>query len=417
MTPHPFILPQELLASSAYQSQWHLHGRTTYGQNCRSVNAEQAWRRLNGFGRDDIVIAFADDGCQMDAVASGTEHKFVAAAFLEQGRLIYAAPQQIKAQMFVPGHRHGTALAGLMAGAINTSFPVGVAPGCRLLPVRWEYDTRFRITPQGFHTILTALADKTDIFINTWASLPHMKFSDETVRLIGELAHSGGRRGKGILFVWAAGNSGCPIRFHANSPVPYTGYVKDNVFCEGRFSSEFTHSLCDLENVLTVAAINLHGRRAHYSNYGPGIALCAPSSNSHCFDAYPFSEPGLTTRSGDMKGYTHNFKGTSGAAGLVAGVAALTLSANPQLNACELASILRHTAAKDLDCTPYAEHRYPAPGTAAGEVTDSPLAAFRNGVFNAGGWSPWFGYGLVDAEKAIRMAQDPDRHQLSGVFR
>ncbi|WGE31139.1 S8 family serine peptidase (plasmid) [Edwardsiella tarda] len=404
MTPHSFKLSRELLTSSAYQSQWHLHGRTAYGRHCRSVNAEQAWCRLNGFGREDIVIAFADDGCQMDAVASGVDDKFVAAAYMEQDRLIYAAPQQIKAQMFIPGHRHGTALAGLIAGAVNAYLPVGVAPGCSLLPVRWEYDRRFHITPQGFHTILKALEDKTDIFINTWASLPHMIFPDQTINLIRELSRSGGRRGKGILFIWAAGNSGCPIHFHADSPVPYAGYVKNNIFCDGKYSAEFTHSLYGIENVLTVAAINLYGRRAHYSCYGPGIALCAPSNNRHCFDAFPFNEPGLTTRSADIGGYTRNFKGTSGAAGLVAGVAALTLSANPQLNACELADILRRTAAKDLDFRPYMEHRYPAPDFGAGEVTDLPLAPFHTGGFNSSGWSPWFGYGLVDAEQAVIAA-------------
>ncbi|MDU4840052.1 MAG: S8 family serine peptidase [Leclercia adecarboxylata] len=361
---------------------------------------------MNGFGSEEVVIAFADDGCQMDAIAFETDNKFVAAAFLQQGKLIYGDSQKIKTQMFIPGYRHGTALAGLMAGSLNAHLPVGVAPGCRLLPVRWEYDKRFRITPQGFHTILAALADKTDIFINTWASLPHMSLPDETVRLIGELSRSGGRRGKGILFIWAAGNSGCPIQFNADSPVPFAGYVKDNVFCEGRYSASFTHSLCNLENVLTVAAINLYGRRAHYSSYGPGIALCAPSNNRHCFDAFPFDEPGLTTRSADINGYTHNFKGTSGAAGLVAGVAALTLSANPQLNACELAGILCGTAAKNLDYRPYEEHRFPAPGSAVGYVTDLPLQPFRNGRFNTNGWSPWFGHGLVDAEKAVMMALD-----------
>lgn len=401
---HSFRLPPELLTSPTYRSQWHLHGRMTDGQCCRSVNAEQAWSRLCGYGNEDVVIAFADDGCQMEAVASEADDKFVAAAFLEQGKLIYATPQQIKAKMFVPGHRHGTALAGLMAGAVNANFPVGVAPGCRLLPVRWEYDKRFRITPQGFHTMLTALEDKTDIFINTWASLPQLKFPDKTVGLIRELSRHGGRRGKGILFIWAAGNSGCPIQFQANSPVPYAGYVENNVFYDGRYSAEFTHSLCDIENVLTVAAVNLYGRRAHYSSYGPGIALCAPSNNRHCFDAFPFSEPGLTTRSGDAEGYTHNFKGTSGAAALVAGVAALTLSANSQLNACELAGILRQTAARDLDCRPYAEHRYPAPDSPTGEVTDLPLVPFRNGEFNSCGWSPWFGHGLVDAEQAVITA-------------
>lgn len=411
MTAHSFKLPPELLASFAYQSQWHLHGRTVDGQYCRSVNAEQAWCHLNGYGREEIIIAFADDGCQMDLVASRADNKFAAAAFLEQGRLIYAAPQEIKTQMFIPGYRHGTALAGLIAGAVSAERPVGVAPGCRLLPVRWEYDKRFHITLQGFHTILTALEDKIDIFINTWASLPHMKFPDKTISLIRELSRCGGRRGKGILFIWAAGNSGCPIHFQADSPVPYAGYVENNVFCDGRYSAVFTHSLCNIENVLTVAAVNLYGRRAHYSSYGPGIALCAPSNNRHCFDAFPFSEPGLTTRSGDIGGYTHNFKGTSGAAGLVAGVAALTLSANPQLNACELADILRCTAARDLDCRPYEEHRYPAPGSAAGEVTDLPLLPFRHGGFDSCGWSPWFGYGLVDAEQAVIAALAMDIRQ------
>lgn len=409
MTSQAFEIPGELLASPAYQSQWHLHGRAPNGELCRSVNAELAWCRLNSFGREEIVIAFADDGCQIDAVASEADNKFVAAAYFEQGKLIYAPPQQIKTQMFIPDYRHGTALAGLIAGAVNSKLPVGVAPGCRMLPVRWEYDKRFRITPQGFHSVLTTLADKIDIFINTWASLPHMKFSEETIRLISELSHSGGRRGKGILFVWAAGNSGCPIQYHADSPIAYAGYVKDNVLCEGRYSTKFTHSLCALENVLTVAAINLYGQRAHYSSYGPGITLCAPSNNRHCFDAYPFSEPGLTTRSADAEGYTHNFKGTSGAAGLVAGVAALTLSANLQLNARELADILCRTAAKDLDCRPYAENRYLAPGTVAGEVTDLPLLPFRSGKFDANGWSPWFGHGLVDADKAVSVALAKDR--------
>lgn len=238
MTQRSFTLSPELLESPAYHSQWHLHGRTKNGQHCSSVKAEQAWCSLNGYGCEDIVIAFADDGCQLDAVASETEEKFVAAAYLDQGKMIYSVPQKIKAQMFVPGYRHGTALAGLIAGAVNSHLPVGVAPGCKLLPVRWEYDKRFIITPEGFHTILSALADKIDIFINTWASLPNMNFPKKTVRLIRELARSGGRRGKGILFVWAAGNSGCPIQFHAEFPVPYAGYVKDNVFCEGRYSAE-----------------------------------------------------------------------------------------------------------------------------------------------------------------------------------
>lgn len=200
-----FSLSPQLLGCSAYQSQWHLHGRLLNGQECRSVNAEKAWCHLNGYGNKEVVIAFADDGCLIDAVDSNIDDKFLAAAFMKNGKLNYASARDFKDQMFIPGRRHGTALAGLIAGPVNNSLPVGVAPGCRLLPVRWEYNGRFQITPRGFHTILNELSDKIDIFVNTWASLPHMNFPDETVRLMQELAHSGGRRGKGILFVWLQG--------------------------------------------------------------------------------------------------------------------------------------------------------------------------------------------------------------------
>jgi hypothetical protein len=69
-----------------------------------------------------------------------------------------------------------------------------------------------------------------------------------------------------------------------------------------------------------------------------------------------------------------------------------------------LKPLLRLTAAKDLDFRPYTEHRYFAPGFADRDVTDLPLAIFRNGEFDAEGWSPWFGYGLVDALKAVNFA-------------
>ena len=181
---NPFTLSPQLLVSPGYQAQWHLHGRTSDGNTCCSVKAEQAWASLRGFGNEEIVIAFSDDGCHTDAVAASSSCKFAAAAYLEQGELIYGNPQEVKEKMVIAGHRHGTALAGLIAGPLDVVLPIGVAPGCRLLPVRWEYKDRFRITQKGFKTILTSLADKVDIFINTWASLPNMIFSEDNVRLM-----------------------------------------------------------------------------------------------------------------------------------------------------------------------------------------------------------------------------------------
>ena len=56
-------------------------------------------------------------------------------------------------------------------------------------------------------------------------------------------------------------------------------------------------------------------------------------------------------------GITHIFGGTSSATPLVAGIAALVISANPNLTALEVIALLKRTAAKDLSATGYPRHR------------------------------------------------------------
>ena len=58
---------------------------------------------------------------------------------------------------------------------------------------------------------------------------------------------------------------------------------------------------------------------------------------------------GLTTSFGPPLQITRRFKGTSGAAALVAGVAALVISANNDLTAAQVCDVLERTASKDLD--------------------------------------------------------------------
>ncbi|WP_411755125.1 S8 family serine peptidase [Serratia sp. (in: enterobacteria)] len=396
-----------LLRSEKYMAQWHLHGRKTDKNNLQyfSVNAESAWESLQGFGSEDVVIGFADDGCFLSCIDENISSKFIAAAYLKNGIVYAGQPKVMQDKMYIPGYRHGSALAGLMAAPLSKVLPIGVAPGCRLLPVRWEYDDGFQITQKGFHQILKFLSDKVDVFVNTWARLPHMKFSEENVELIRELSSTGGRRGKGIVFVWAAGNSNCPINFKTDNEIPYYGYVNSHgQLSDARFSTCFTHSLAELDNVLLVSAVNCYGQKAHYSCYGPGISICAPSNNSHCFDAYLFNEPGLTTRSADSKKFTHNFKGTSASAALVAAVAGLVVSANANLNARDIVSLIKKTATKDMDFSCYPELSFNCNDTPSGYVLDTPISPFERGYFDTSGWSPWFGYGLVNAAKAVERA-------------
>ncbi len=83
--------------------------------------------------------------------------------------------------------------------------------------------------------------------------------------------------------------------------------------------------------------------RVSYSQYGPTLDLVAPSSNQHL---------GITTtdRTGsdgyDSSDYTSNFGGTSAAAPVVSGVAAVMLAMTPSLDASQVKQMLRDSADK-----------------------------------------------------------------------
>ncbi len=101
--------------------------------------------------------------------------------------------------------------------------------------------------------------------------------------------------------------------------------------------------------------------------------------------------------------YVANFGGTSAAAPMVSGVAALMLSVNSQLTQREVKYILAATA-RPLDL-------------------HHPGALYKNTVVEQG-WttnqagyrfSNWYGFGLVDAEAAVTMAREMMRPE--GIFK
>ncbi len=102
------------------------------------------------------------------------------------------------------------------------------------------------------------------------------------------------------------------------------------------------------------------------------------------------------------------FGGTSSATPLVAGIAGLVISANPELTALDVVSILKRTAAKNLNQEGYS--RTPPANYDPNPSWDvSPVAPFNSGVFVEigspdGTWSPWFGHGRVDAADAVAEA-------------
>jgi hypothetical protein len=158
----------------------------------------------------------------------------------------------------------------------------------------------------------------------------------DIVRVAMDKCASDGRRQKGCVIVWAAGNGNELI-----SNDEWASYDK----------------------VLAVAASTDQDTRAYYSDFGQEVDVCAPSSGG---------QNGITTTA--IGGYTSNFGGTSSAAPLVAGIAGLILSLNPNLTYLEVYDIICKSAEK-IDV--------------------------QNGKYNADGHSDWYGYGRVNAFRAL----------------
>ena len=160
-------------------------------------------------------------------------------------------------------------------------------------------------------------------------------------------------------------------------------------------------------DVITVSASTSLSQKAAYRNWGDSISICAPSNNAppgmwFQETGFVFTQPAIssylpgrgmfTTDQLGVAGYnpgdfTSNFGGTSSATPMVAGVAALILSASPNLTASQVRSILEQTTDKIVDINP------------------DPQLGMRGGTYDENGHSLWFGYGKVNAENAVRSAQ------------
>jgi subtilisin-like proprotein convertase family protein/subtilisin family serine protease len=414
MTRYQFTVPID----PEYSKQWHLHTSLNHPQYDprSSSKCEGAWALLDNFGSNGVVVAVADDGCKLDHFDVDSADKFASWAYFEGGRLVTRADIDADPKsMYQTGANHGTACCAVIGAEIDAVMTVGGAPECRLLPIKWESNgPLLDISDSKLRAAIDYIADKVDVMSNSWGSSPRSFWPTIVTNRINELSLTGGRRGKGIVFLWAAGNENCLINHMADEKVPYTNGWKKKIdgswdWVGVRRTKVFSHNLAELPGVMHIAALASTAKRSHYSNYGPGISLTAPSSNS--FEYGPrltVRGLGITTATGKAVGVRNNFGGTSSATPLVAGIAALTISANPNLSATEVISILKQTASKDLDFTGY-PRTPPANYNIDTSWDVSPVAPFNSGHFQDNGdadgsWSPWFGHGRVDAQAAVAEA-------------
>ncbi len=324
-----------------FPRQWHLENTGQNGaRRGADVKALEAWALTRGSRR--ITLAVIDDGFDL-------------------GHPDLSAPGKIAAPYDFgeddsdpsPGLRdaHGTACAGVAIAVGGNGLGItGIAPGCRLMPIRIALDG---LDEAAISRAFRWAAERgADIISCSWGPADGTGVKEPIpliVKAAIDQAVEKGRKGRGCVVFFAAGNGDESVELDG-----YASYPK----------------------VIAVAATTDQDRRAWYSDYGKAISVAAPSSGGR---------NGIwTTDVRGRRGYnprgdwTGEFGGTSAACPLVAGVAALVLSANPKLTAQEVRQLLEATADK----------------------VDP-----KGGRYDASGWSPWYGYGRVNALRAVREAR------------
>ena len=209
---------------------------------------------------------------------------------------------------------HGTHVAGIVAATGNTIGVTGVAPLAKILPVRamgrcggYTSDIADAITwSAGGAVAGVAVNSKPARVINL--SLGGTGVCSATMQSAIQAA-----RARGALIVVSAGNS----NVQASQATPAN--------CSG---------------VVTVAATGIGGGKASYSNYGSVVTLAAPGGDS-AGGILSTLNAGASAPTTDS--YV-SYMGTSMAAPMVSGVAALMLAAQPALTPDQLTSLLKSTA-------------------------------------------------------------------------
>jgi len=347
------------------RKQWYLE----------SVNVPGAWDKLQGKGDRNITIAIIDGFFKIDhpAFENQVTNKFDFAEPLTPFQTVLAD--------------HGTSCAGLIFSEGTSPLISGIAPGCSFIPVRLaDVTSDDELLDAG--EIIGPLVDIVSCsFGPDLPSDSHISITLE--RQISRLADRGGRMGTGILFCFSAGNFNLPINARVNQGDPFiNGQGLNDQIDENRqiHSPYATHP-----KVMAIAACTKNNSKAGYSNYGDEISICAPGSDLLPFPVGNLSKRGaswiFTTAAINDVLFTSRFGGTSTSAPVVAGVAALVLSANKNLTAANVRQILEKSANKININEQDADGKY---------VT-------KNGD-PAGARSKWFGYGKVDALEAVKMA-------------
>lgn len=346
----------------------HLENRSSGGtRNGIDLNVRSAWPYARGEG---ISIGIADDGIEQShpdlagPTAGQPHHDYV----LDRPHTNTPSP--------VNGF-HGTNVAGLAAADGGNEIGVsGVAPDAGLTSLVIFGANEFDFSSDSeLSRLFRHESDRVQVQNHSWAS--GTTVLNGPSRIVSQSitnAVTRERGGKGTIIVRSAGNFRSGSVNH-----PGNGNVNDD-----RYPSD--------PHVITVAASDREGKATTYSSPGAPILVAAPSGDSSNGTPNLMTTDllgsqganGSSSSSGrpDYAFGSTGFNGTSASAPLIAGLAALILSANPDLHYRDVQYIMAMSA----------RHFFDDP----------------NSYLNGGGFevNDNVGFGIPDAGLAVRLARD-----------
>ena len=328
------------ISDPLYACQWHLNSLVG-----GAINAEAAWSE--GITGDGVNVAIVDDGMYFthedlkDNVDTSRNHDYTGSG-----------------SIYTPLEHHGTHVAGIIAGRDNGIGVRGVAPRATVYGYNFlagETTVLNRADAMTRNRVLTAVSN------NSWGPVDNPglgragTFWEQAVRT----GLNTGYGGKGVFYAFAGGNG---HEFGDNSNLD---------------------EIANFYGVTAVCAVNDHDARSGFSEMGANLWVCAPSD-----DLTDLHQGIVTTDNSDR--YYEEFGGTSAATPVVAGVAALMRSANPDLTWRDVKLILAASARKNDAGNP---------GWADG------ARKYRGSYEDRYHFNHEYGFGVVDAGAAVDMAK------------
>lgn len=362
-----------------YPLQWHLNntGSTRSSVAGYDINLERAWLLYSGEGRLIGIIDTGVDETHPDLIANYRRDLSWNLPANKPG----ASPHESDDSNY-----HGTAVAGLIAASANGIGVVGVAYEAQFIMYRRD----FKGPGEGGQFRLAAdrmLAEGVEINNNSWGAGKPFDYIADQAQLHAasrELA-TVGRDGLGMITVFSVGNSRMDGGDGNYNPISNSPWV------------------------IGVAASDQAGGLASYSSPGANVLVSAPGSDPASIittdrlgekGTNPNPSPEGDYNAGNNDAYA--FNGTSAAAPIVSGVVALMLEANERLGYRDVQEILVYSARRATFLDRETIH-------SQGGKFNSPLDKAFNGSHDWNGGallvSHDFGYGHIDADAAVRLAE------------